>query len=452
MEGGTGNDWLLGEVVDDRYAVARRLGGGAMGVVYLAYHRDLDRWVALKVLRAELSSDERLVQRFRREARAASAIGHPNIIHVYDFGRLRDGSAYIVMEHFEGESLGNVLTREGRLPVARAIGIVMQLCDALGVAHECGVVHRDVKPDNVLVGARDMVKILDFGVAKVEGRKEQITQTNELVGTPLYMAPEQWRGIAVDARTDVYALGAMFFEMIAGRPPFLAESLNAIIYQHLSDTPPRADSINPRVPAELATIIGTCLAKSPTMRPQSMRALANALSRVHSDGADDLGFVSTMMTPVEHLLPPAAHVAPPSIVVTPPLGSAVGPVPPLDERRAHAARSSVPLLLVAIGVGLAGLVVSAVGVYLVLGAMADDAPEVGTPVIPVGVLARDAAIDAPDAPAAPDAGTDGGTDAGHARPLRPATHEGEPTEPEPPPPHMNVRPHDPDIDDPWGGG
>jgi hypothetical protein len=307
------------------------------------------------------------------------------------------------------------------------------------------------------------VKVLDFGVAKVEGRKEQITRTNEMVGTPLYMAPEQWRGIGVDPRTDVYALGAVLFEMVCGRPPFLPESLNALIYQHLTEAPPPADGINPNVPRELATVLAACLAKDPAERPQSMRALSNALGRIHAGATEDLGYAATMMTPVQHMLADAGSTqktAPPPVVPTPPLGSALGPFPTaVVPEAAHARRGSMGLtLLIAAVVGVGALLLSAVAVYAVLRTVVESDPTGGSgvEVVPMPVVDASAPPPVQDA-GAPDAGRplDAGRipDAGR----RPRTDPGPATMRTDPQPDMDMRPvmeerpHHPDIFDPFAG-
>jgi serine/threonine-protein kinase len=250
-----------------------------MGVVYRARHRDLDRPIALKVLHRELSDDATVVARFKREARAASSLGHPHIIHVHDFGRLEDGSAYLAMELFDGRSLRAIIAQEGALSVPRVVRLATQIADALGAAHAAGVIHRDLKPDNVLVGADDAVKIVDFGIAKVAVSAEaaRLTGTDELIGTPLYMSPEQCRGRDVDARADVYALGAILFEMLTGRPPFHGESVVALVTAHLFEEPPRPSALRAGVPEPLEEVVLACLAKDADHRPPTMSALAQHL-------------------------------------------------------------------------------------------------------------------------------------------------------------------------------
>src|SRR6478735_5154852 len=204
-------DVAVGKELDGRYVVDAVLGKGGMGVVYEGRHTLIGKRVAIKVLRQELANDGAVTSRFLQEARAASAVGSPHIVDVTDFGSLPDGRPYLVMEHIDGESLAGTLAREKRLPEARILRIGKQIARALSAAHTAGIVHRDLKPDNVMLVARsgdaDFVKIVDFGIAKMEAATTQITRHGSLFGTPSYMSPEQAMGGAVDGRTDVYALG-----------------------------------------------------------------------------------------------------------------------------------------------------------------------------------------------------------------------------------------------------
>jgi len=285
---------LVGAVIDDRYEVGASIGAGAMGHVYRARQRTLDRDVALKVLSERHAKDPELVGRFKREAKAASAIGHPGIVQVFDFGRLPDGRAFLVMELIEGKSLGDILAEEGHLPVARAVGIARQVCDVLTAAHERHIVHRDLKPDNLLVMEGDRIKLIDFGIAKLLDVSLVLTKTNTMVGTPLYMAPEQWQGDDIDGRTDLYALGSMIFEMIAGRPPFETDHLHTIITKHLTETPPTLRSLVPSVPSAISELVARCLAKRLEDRPRSAQALSEGLEQ---GIGQSIGYAATQATP-----------------------------------------------------------------------------------------------------------------------------------------------------------
>lgn len=275
-------DELLGEVIDGRYLVEERIGEGAMGIVYRGSHTALEKPVAIKVLRAALARSERLEERFFREARAASSIGHPNICDVSDFGRLKDGSVYFVMEHLVGEPLSALIAR-GRMPKEQIAHVVRQVASATGAAHEVGIVHRDLKPDNIFVTSRATeplaIKVLDFGVAKVADADKKLTRTGRFCGTPRYLSPEQAAGRPVDGRSDVYALGIVAYEMATGRPPF-SEYGDAptLLRAHLVETPPPPSAVVPEGDFSLLEpVIMKALAKKPEDRFQDMAAMARAL-------------------------------------------------------------------------------------------------------------------------------------------------------------------------------
>ena len=280
-------DPLLGQVIDGRYRVDAVLGQGGMGVVYLASHVTLNKPMALKLLRGELAKDAVVVQRFMQEARASTAIGHPHIIDIVDFGQLPDGSAYFVMEYLDGEPL-TTLVKRGRLPVEEVLPIAEQIASALGAAHQRGIVHRDLKPDNVYLVRRGederFVKVLDFGVAKVGGASSKLTKTGMVFGTPHYMSPEQAAGQSVDARADVYALGVIIFEMCTGRVPFDGDTFMGILSQHMFDDPPRPTDIEGTA-GPLEPIIMHALAKKPEDRYPSMDALLADLTTLRDGGS-----------------------------------------------------------------------------------------------------------------------------------------------------------------------
>jgi len=264
-----------------------------MGVVYRAQHVLLGRPAAIKVLQPELSRSQEIVGRFFTEARAATAIRHPGIVEVYDFGFSSDGSAYIVMELLEGETLGQRLSRAGALPPSNAVQMVRQIAGVLIAAHAQGIVHRDLKPDNVFlvvdpeVPGGERIKLLDFGIAKLiaEPAPEHLTRTGTLLGTPTYMAPEQCRGVAVDHRADLYSLGCILFECVCGRPPFRGEGVGDVLsaHIHVAPVPPRA--IVPGLSAALERLILHLLAKSPEARPASAEQVVRALDEVARDVA-----------------------------------------------------------------------------------------------------------------------------------------------------------------------
>ncbi|HEY8431301.1 MAG TPA: serine/threonine-protein kinase, partial [Sandaracinaceae bacterium] len=269
-------DPLVGQTIDGRYAVEGVLGQGGMGVVYRAKHVVLGKPLAIKVLKADVSRDQEIIARFRQEAQSASAIGSQHIIDISDFGQLEDGSTYFVMELLDGQELTKAIENERPMPPERVVHIAKQLCEALGAAHERGIVHRDMKPDNVFLVRRgkdeDFVKVLDFGIAKVGGANSKLTRAGQVFGTPHYMSPEQCSGQPVDHRTDIYALGVILYEMACGRVPFDADNLMGILTKHIYEQPIPPHTLPPpiNVPAGLEAVILKCLAKHPDARYQSM--------------------------------------------------------------------------------------------------------------------------------------------------------------------------------------
>ena len=278
-------DPLIGEVLGERYKVVSRVGEGGMGTVYLGKHVTLGKAVALKVLKPEFADDQALAERFLREAQVASRIGHENIVDIIDFGQTIDGAAYFVMEHLDGRELDDLLAREGRLPWPRARGILVQIARALGAAHRAGVIHRDLKPGNILLISRehnpDYVKLLDFGIAKLEG-EAGLTHAGMVFGTVGYMSPEQAKGESVDARTDIYALGCVAFEMLTGQLPFDDRNPQRVLDMHIEVPAPSLRSLVPhaRIPAAVEATLLQALAKDPDARFADMAAFERALSAV----------------------------------------------------------------------------------------------------------------------------------------------------------------------------
>ncbi len=267
-------DLMAGFIVGE-YRIDKKIGEGGMGAVYAAVHPMIGKRAAIKVISAALGNDSSAVGRFVQEAKSVNQIGHPNIVDVFSFGRLPDGRNYFVMEYLHGESLAERLAR-GPLPLGEAIEILDQICDALEAAHEKQIVHRDLKPDNVYLaavrGGRTLVKLLDFGIAKLsvaDGNDGSVakTRTGMMMGTPGYISPEQARGRNVDHRTDIYALGAMLFEIVTGRLPFVADSAMDMVIMHMTEAPPRASSVWPEIPPPLDALIDRMLAKDAAKRP-----------------------------------------------------------------------------------------------------------------------------------------------------------------------------------------
>ncbi|HEX8847607.1 MAG TPA: SUMF1/EgtB/PvdO family nonheme iron enzyme, partial [Pyrinomonadaceae bacterium] len=279
-------DTLLNQVLDGKYFIAERLGVGGMGVVYRARRVHIGDEVAVKVLHKQLVADSEMIERFRREARAAALLRHPNIVSIIDLSeaRGRDAPAYIVMELIEGESLRALLRREGRLEALRAVSLMRDICAGVGAAHRKGIFHRDLKPDNVIVVAadedreRETIKVVDFGIAKLRDAAgaTTLTQTGMVMGTPYYMSPEQCQGEALDARADVYSLGAIVYEMLAGGPPFTAETPTGLIARHLFDPVPPLPKSAGASPA-LEAIIMRALAKDREERQRDAAELSREL-------------------------------------------------------------------------------------------------------------------------------------------------------------------------------
>jgi serine/threonine-protein kinase len=284
------SDPYLGRVVAERYLVERLLGVGSMGLVYRCRHTVLDKTVALKIIRQDLAQDDETVGRFVTEAKAASAIGSKHIVEVLDFGKLPDGATYIVMEYLEGVTLGEALDAPGGIPLGDAIDIGIQIAEALGAAHAVGVVHRDMKPDNVFLlqgEAGWFVKVLDFGIAKVLHSGQKLTVAGSVIGTPHYMSPEQATGGRTDASTDVYSLGVMLYEMACGKVPFDAENPLAVISMQVTDEPPPLRKRMPpgkALPQGLESVIHKCLAKDTVDRFATMDDVRAALERIAGGG------------------------------------------------------------------------------------------------------------------------------------------------------------------------
>ncbi|HWO22986.1 MAG TPA: serine/threonine-protein kinase [Kofleriaceae bacterium] len=274
------------------YRILDKLGEGGMGKVYAAAHELLGKKVAIKVLLPQHSQNAELVQRFFNEARAATRINHPGIVEIFDFGRDQDGSAYIVMEYLRGESLAARLEREHTLSPAMVMRIIGQVTNALGQAHREGIIHRDLKPDNIfLVPDPDVIggeraKILDFGIAKLteDATAGVKTRAGVVIGTPTYMAPEQFRAASsVDHRADIYALGVVLYEMLTGRPPFMAEGLMAMMEMHMFESPPPPRSLVPALSQALEQVVLRALAKRPEDRQASAEELARELAAAVGD-------------------------------------------------------------------------------------------------------------------------------------------------------------------------
>jgi len=281
---------MLGQVMGS-YRLVEELGRGGMGVVYIAEHTILGRRAALKVLLPVFSRQKEIVERFFTEAKATTQIKHPGIVGVFDFGYHDDGSAYIVMELLEGESLQDRIDRLGTLPTDQALTVCRQVAGALRAAHEAGIVHRDLKPDNIFlvsdpeVEGGERAKLLDFGVAKLtnETAGASKTQTGALMGTPTYMSPEQCKGAGkVDHRSDLYSLGCILYQLLCGQPPFVRDGAGEVLGAHMYEEPPPPHTLEPAVDRKIEALILRLLAKDPDERYQNASELIEGLERLRS--------------------------------------------------------------------------------------------------------------------------------------------------------------------------
>ncbi|MCA1815712.1 MAG: protein kinase [Acidobacteria bacterium] len=279
-------DSLLGKTLAGKYRIEERISEGGMGTVYRATHVLMEKTVAVKVLHPSLAADEKIVARFTREAKAASRISHPHALNVTDFGEAEDGVVFMVMEYLSGRTLKRVVREGGPMPLARVIAIARQIAGALDAAHAEGVVHRDLKSDNIMLtettGGEDWAKVLDFGIAKIkepDGHDPELTAPNLIIGTPQYMSPEQCSQAAeIDARSDIYSFGVILFEMLAGHVPFTGESATAIMLKQLQEPPPSVLEERKDLPAAVGVVIARALSKRPEDRQQSASELVEALA------------------------------------------------------------------------------------------------------------------------------------------------------------------------------
>jgi serine/threonine protein kinase len=272
------------QFIAGRFRIEREIGTGGMGTVYLATHLGLERPVAVKIIRREFAGDADVADRFLREARTMAKLRHAHAAMIFDAGNLPDGRHFIVMEFVEGETLSQALAREGRFSAARAVEIATQICDVLEEAHRLGIVHRDLKPSNILLGKRGIC-VLDFGVAKVLASSAESTATfastgsGQLIGTPRYMSPEQCLGQRVGARSDLYSLGVLLYEMLAGRPPFVDPLQSALLIKQATAPAPPLPKLRPDIARPLALAVHTLLAKRPDDRPRTAAIAKTLLER-----------------------------------------------------------------------------------------------------------------------------------------------------------------------------
>ncbi|MEO8906051.1 MAG: serine/threonine-protein kinase [Polyangiaceae bacterium] len=346
-------DPMLGSLAAGRYRVIKQLGEGGMGQVYLAEHVAIEKRVALKVLRAEYASKGEIVTRFQQEAISASRIKHPNVLDVFDFGRLDNGCFFLAMEYLEGNDLADELQRRRVLDAATGIRVSMQLCRALAAAHANGVVHRDMKPENVFLqrtaDGEEIVKIVDFGIAQLRSKddavvatKRRLTRTGMIFGTPEYMSPEQAGGKHADLRADIYAVGIIMYEMFTGAVPFTGETFLGVLTKHLNEPAPQMKALFPElaISEELQSVIMHALVKDPNLRYQTMLEFAQAITATPDAAA--LGYRPVQASVAEHSMsllphspgtPTAQQFTPPSSA--PPGGSTANPGHPGSGLSGH---------------------------------------------------------------------------------------------------------------------
>lgn len=262
--------------VGDRYSIESVLGRGGMGIVYKGKHLLMDRPVAIKMLHPEYLQDELVVKRFQSEAKSLSSLSHPNLVSVFDFGITPNKEPYMVMDFHDGKGLDEILEKYSKIDLSMALKIFCQVCDALTAVHSRNMVHRDIKPGNIVISEDGLVKLVDFGIAKnVDSKALHLTMTGEVVGTPKYMSPEQCMGKTLDARSDIYALGCVMYEVFTGMPPFEADSFYEMVRQHVDDVPSHLPFADPslKIPVGLEAIIFKTLQKDPALRQQTAAQL-----------------------------------------------------------------------------------------------------------------------------------------------------------------------------------
>jgi len=290
---GEKQDPYLGKIIKGRYRILSKLGQGGMGAVYLAEQLSVARKVALKLLQGSYAIDDEFIARFRREARLAASLNHRNIVVLYDFDQADDGSLFIAMEYLNGERLTDVIHREAPLDITRASRLGIQISDGLNAAHHAGVIHRDIKPDNIMVlghGASEEIKLMDFGIARLRDTgTSHITRAGLIMGTPAYMAPEQAEGAEVSEKTDIYALGVVLYEMLGGTAPFSAATPGAVLMKQIRERPLALRKLRGEVPVSLERIVMQALEKEPAKRQHNVGEVAEQLRKAEERLKTDPG-------------------------------------------------------------------------------------------------------------------------------------------------------------------
>jgi serine/threonine-protein kinase len=380
---------LSGQVIDRRYQIIERIADGAMGIVYRGVRLNLDRPVAIKVMHASLRDEMKGKERFEREAKVMARLEHPHCVSIIDFG-LHGNKPFVVMELVRGRSLYEVLVEQGRFEVTRALDIMGQVLSGLSHAHEQGIIHRDIKPANIMVTPKAPlgvhVRILDFGLARMLGSSASLSD-GVAVGTPSYMAPEQCRGDALDARVDIYAAGVVLFEMLTGRKPFVADEPIEIIKQHLKDPPPRLSDVAPGDYGAVEDVVSRALSKDPADRYPSAVAMAEALAAVRS-GRESADSTAQMIVGGGRKPPP------PTVEVPITVGSSVHVAKPKPgDDNSSALRRMLPTSKTRWYVLALILVAAAAGAFFYVTKMPED-----TRVVTPRPVPADAAVASVDAP------------------------------------------------------
>jgi serine/threonine protein kinase len=468
-----GEDPLLGAIVARKFKIEKLLGVGGMGKVYKARQLALDKAVVVKVLHDQFRDDPQLVQRFQREARAASRLNHPNSIQIIDFGQDEGGVVFMAMEFLQGQDLFAHLKKEGPLEPGRLSRVMIQVCSALAEAHEMNVIHRDLKPENIMIedrrGQRDYVKVLDFGIAKIQDPAENtngqaLTQAGMVCGTPEYMSPEQARGLNLDPRSDIYALGVIMYQLSTGELPFVSDTPIGIVTKHILEKPIPPRAKRPQIPEALEAIILKAMEKEPNGRfntvvemGEALEALSRALPPTGATGSFSVN--SDKSGPMLAAPPTSSQPVPQPPVTTGPTGPTTSPttstpsatapaqgaleVPPVRPGGSPAMKIAAAAVVVVLVAVIAAVVVKQMGKQPTV---ADAGVTVVATVVDAGVAAPPKVVDAGVvAVAVVDAGVAAPTvvDAGVAAP--PKVVDAGVKQPPPPPPKVDagVRPVDP---------
>jgi serine/threonine-protein kinase len=374
------SDSLIDTLFDGRYRIQRKLGAGGMADVYLAEDQELGRRVAIKILNGRHANDDQFIERFRREAKNAAALNHPNIVSIYDRGEAED-TYYIAMEYLDGRTLKELIVSRGAAPMNVAIEYARQILSALRFAHRHGIVHRDIKPHNVLVDGEGRVKVTDFGIARAG--TSQMTETGSIVGTAQYLSPEQAKGGEVDPRSDLYSLGVVLYELLTGKTPFDGETPVEIAMKHLSTAPKPPSKLRPDIPRELDMVVLRALAKNPDERYQSADEMEADLERVARGASVAAATVDTATQVLRRPAPAVAESSTAATMIAPPASSGTRVMPPpvvaeeeeYEERRGGPDRPIWPWL-----VAIAFVVAAAIAGFFVWHELSGGAKQV-----PVGL-------------------------------------------------------------------